>query len=176
MTDEKGPLRRGKERKREESRSKAKRVKENADWARRKRSSTQTPGVVIRGYEFKGTSPREEGHSEGLLESEVVDYVLRRGGFVVHEGDSVDTLTRKRDSEDVAEIFIARILGRHDKYGLERRFFSRRGRPIHAHTFEDGTIIELGVESYNGFVSRTYYVVRGTDFHPVAQHNFRKSQ
>lgn len=166
----------GRERRREDSRTRAKRVKDNADWSRRKGAATQTPGLAVKGYEFRDTAPSPEAEIESeKLEAEVVSYILRRGGFATKEEDTIPTLTRKRDSEDIAEIFIARIMGPDEKYGLDRRFFQKRGRAINAHSLEDGTIIEYGVESYKGFVSRTYYVVRGSVFHPIAQHNFRKT-
>jgi hypothetical protein len=169
MTDQEGP-----ERKRETSRERAKLVKDNADWRKRTGSAAQTPGVAIRGYEFQDDSSTESPKRTSL-EEEVVAYVLRRGGFRTNPEDTVDTLSRMRDSTDVADVFIARILGPDEQYGLKRKFYLRKGRPIHAHTLEDGAVVEYGVESYTGFISRTYYVVRGDVFVPLAQHNFRKT-
>ena len=172
MTNPDGPQ--GRERKKETSRTRAKRVKDNADWRRRTGSAARTPGVAIRGYEFQDDSPRQSSEDSSLAE-EVAAYVLRRGGFRTNPEDTIPTLSRVRDSTDVADVFIARILGPDEQYGLQRKFYSRKGRPIHAHTLEDGTILEYGLENYTGFTSRTYYVVRGDVFVPLAQHNFRKT-
>ena len=169
MNDQEGP-----ERKRETSRERAKRVKDSADWRRRTGSAARTPGLAIRGYEFQDDGASETPE-DSTLEEQVVAYILRRGGFRTNREDTLETLSRKRDSTDVADVFIARIVGMDEQYGLERKFYQRRGRPIHAHTLEDGTILEYGVESYSGYASRTYYIVRGSAFEPLAQHNFRKT-
>jgi len=70
---------------------------------------------------------------------------------------------------------MARILGPDEKYGLERKFFFKKRPALHAHRFPDGTVIEVGLQSYSGYVSRTYYVVDGNEFRPFAQDNFRKT-
>jgi hypothetical protein len=165
----------GFEKRKEIARMRAKKLKENAEMARRKQQGiSQTPGVSVKGYEFTDDSPEERISDD--LESMVTDYILRRGGFLVEAEDAkvMSILARKREP-DVAATFIAKITGTDEKYGLARKFFPKRNRSIKASKFEDGTIIEYGIESYKAFVSRTYYVVRGWEFYPFAQHNYRKS-
>jgi hypothetical protein len=101
----------------------------------------------------------------------VIEYLQRKGGFEITEDQLVDTLSKKRDSEDVMEVQIARIRGLHEKWGLDRRFLSRS---VIAHRFENGTVFEHTLISYGGYVSRTYYVVEGNEFRAFAQRNFRQ--
>jgi len=172
LTDDKDST--GWERKKEQSRARAKRLKENVEAARRKHLGvSQTPGVKVKGYEFQDSSP-DDTNSEDL-QSIVTSYILRRGGFEVVGEDAkvMNILTRERNS-DVASIHIARITGLDEKYGLARKFFAKRNESVKASQLEDGAIIEYGLESYKGFVSRTYYVVRGWEFSPFVQHNYRK--
>lgn len=102
----------------------------------------------------------------------VLAYVLNKGGFEISDKHLVEKISNKRDSEDVMEIRIARIVGLHEKWGLNRRFISR---PVYAHRLENGTVIEHSLLSYGGFESRTYYVVCGNEFQAFAQWNFRKT-
>ncbi|MGY5853802.1 MAG: hypothetical protein RTU92_09570 [Candidatus Thorarchaeota archaeon] len=163
----------GLEKKKEQSRARAKTLKDNVTIAKRRREGpSQTPGVKVVGYEF--TSTRRE--SEDSPESEVTAYILRRGGFLVRgEEAAVAEISRKADRSEVAEVYIARIKGLDEKWGLSRKFYQRHGKTVFAHRFEDGTILEYSVESYKGYVSRTYYIVRGQEFHPFAQHNYKKT-
>ena len=101
----------------------------------------------------------------------MTDYLLRRGGFEIANEPLVNSISKKRDSEDVMEIQIARIMGFHEKWGFDRRFISKS---IYAHRFENGSVFEQSLISYGGYVSRTYYVVEGNDFRAFAQWNFRK--
>jgi hypothetical protein len=105
------------------------------------------------------------------LKEEVTEYLLKKEGFLVTEGVSVDKLSKRSDSADVMEVQIARVTGLHEKWGLERTFLSRS---IFAHRFEDGAVFEHSLISYGGYVSRTYYVVGGNEFRAFAQRNFRK--
>lgn len=102
----------------------------------------------------------------------VLSYVLNHGGFEVSDEHLVERISKKRDNEDVMEVRIARVIGLHEKWGLDRRFISRS---IYAHRFENGAIIEHSLLSYRGFESRTYYVVEGRKFRTFAQWNFRKT-
>jgi hypothetical protein len=153
-------------------------VRDNARWARRKGTSRQqTPGVKIVGSPlFDGPSEKplrfEEDES---IESLVTSYVLGRGGIAITDQTTVPTIYNKTDSKDVSEVIIARILGPHEKWGLERNFFFRGRQSIHAHRLQDGTVIEVGLQSYSGYVSRTYYIVDGNEFRAFVQYNFRKT-
>jgi len=164
----------GLERKKEQARKRAKDVRDGALFARRKRERTLTPGVKIVGSRLLdgGSEDTERSNLENKLKHEVTDYLLRRGGFEVTEEMLVDTRSNKRDTEDVMDIQIARIIGFHEKWGLDRRFLSKS---IFAHRFENGVIFEHSLISYGGYVSRTYYVVEGNEFRAFAQRNFRKS-
>ena len=104
----------------------------------------------------------------------VMDYLLRKGGFEISEKQFTDVLSKKRDTVDVMDIQIARILGLHEKWGLDRRFITR-SESIYAHRFENGAIFEQSLISYGGYVSRTYYIVEGNNFRAFAQWNFNKS-
>lgn len=106
-----------------------------------------------------------------MLKEVVTEYLLKKGGFLVTEGVSIDKLSKRSDSEDVMEIQIARITGLHDKWGLDRTFLSKS---IFAHRFENGSVFEYSLLSYGGYVSRTYYVVDGNEFRAFVQQNFRK--
>ena len=164
------------EKRKEMSRTRAKKLKENAEMARRKQQGvSQTPGVKVKGYEFQDDTA--EITTSDDLQSIVASYILRRGGFLVEGEDAkvMSILARKKEP-DVAATFIAKITGTDEKYGLARKFFPKRNRSIKASKFEDGTVIEYGVESYKGFASRTYYVVKGWEFYPFVQHNYRKNE
>lgn len=160
------------ERKKEQARKRAKAVRESALFSQKKRQRALTPGVKIIGSSVlsndTGLSERKQE-----LKREITYYVLKRGGFEIKEETSTDTLSKKRDSKDVMKVVIARIAGFDSQWGLDRKFLSES---IHAHRFEDGSIIEYSLESYGGYVSRTYYVVDGLRFSAFAQHNFRKDQ
>jgi hypothetical protein len=162
----------GLERKKEAARKRAKSVRESAIFAKRKRERTLTPGVKIIGSRLF-EDDAESSTSEVNLEEDVKSYILERGGFVVTGENKVDTLTLKRDSEDVMNVRLSRIVGFHDRWGLDRKFFSSS---IHAHRFEDGAIIEYSLQSYGGYISRTYYVVDGNEFRAFVQHNYRKER
>ncbi|NHJ12739.1 MAG: hypothetical protein EAX95_03645 [Candidatus Thorarchaeota archaeon] len=160
------------ERKKEQARKRAKAVRESAMFSRKKRERTLTPGVRIIGSSlFEDDKDAVEENEK--LEGAVASFVLRKGGFAVTEETSVDTLSKMRDCEDVMSIMIAKIVGLDDRWGLDRKFISNS---IHAHRFEDGVVIEYSLESYGGFVSRTYYVVDGLTFRAFAQHNYRKAE
>jgi hypothetical protein len=109
------------------------------------------------------------------LEELVTHYVLERGGIAISGPETVPTIYNKVNSEDVSEVIIARILGPHEKWGLERNFFFRGRQSIHAHRLPNGTVVEVGLQSYSGYVSRTYYIVDGNEFRAFVQYNFRKS-
>jgi hypothetical protein len=164
----------GWERKKEISRKRAKQLKENVETARRKHLGvSQTPGVKVKGYEFQDNSSEDTSPED--LQSIVTSYILRRGGFeVVGEDAKVMSILSRKREPDVAATYIVKITGTDEKYGLARKFFPKRNRSVKASKFEDGTIIEYGIESYKGFVSRTYYVVKGWEFYPFVQHNYRK--
>ncbi|MHA1951359.1 MAG: hypothetical protein ACW987_16010 [Candidatus Thorarchaeota archaeon] len=99
-----------------------------------------------------------------------------KGGIEISDQTTVPTIYNSDDSDEVSEVIIARILGPHEKWGLERNFFFRGRRSIHAHRLQDGTVIEVGLQSYSGFVSRTYYIVDGNEFRAFVQYNFRKTE
>jgi hypothetical protein len=162
----------GFERKKEQARKRAKAVRESAIIAKRRRERTLTPGVKIVGSSIleKGAET-EDSSTEGDLEQVVLSYLLKRGGFLVTEEQPVDKISKKRDSEDVMEVQIARVNGLHEQWGLDRKFISKS---IYAHRFEDGAVFEQSLLSYGGYVSRTYYVVERNEFRAFAQHNFRK--
>lgn len=153
-------------------------MKDNAQWARRHGTSRQqTPGVKIIGSPLFDSPSEDTTKSvvDDSMESIVTSYILRKGGIVISEATTIPTIYNKADSKDVSEVIIARILGPHEKWGLDRKFFFRNRQSIHAHRLQDGTVIEVGLHSYTGFVSRTYYVVDGTEFRAFAQDNFRKT-
>ena len=164
------------EKKKEAARKRAKSVRDNARWARRKGTSCQqTPGVKIIGSSvLDGPSKKSSSRSDESLESLVTSYVLRKGGIAITEQTTIPTIYNKVDSKDVSEIIMARIFGLDEKWGLERKFFFRGRQSIHAHRLQNGTVIEVGLQSYSGFVSRTYYIVDGNKFRAFAQDNFRK--
>lgn len=162
----------GFERKKEQARKRAKAVRESAIIARRRKERSLTPGVKV-----IGSTILEKG--EGNVESDIRDelrqtvlaYLLKRGGFQITEERQIDKISKKPDSKDVMETQIAKIMGLHEQWGLDRKFISKS---IFAHRFENGTIFEHSLVSYGGYVSRTYYVVEGNEFIAIAQHNFRK--
>lgn len=163
----------GMERKKEKSRKRAKAVRESAIFTQRKHQRSLTPGVKIVGSrlldgESQGTDKTETNDE---LQHAVTEYLLSKGGFQIAEENLVDTISKKRDTEDVMDIQIARIMGFHEKWGLDRRFLSKS---IYAHRFENGAVFEHSLISYGGYVSRTYYVVEGNEFRAFAQRNFRK--
>jgi len=164
------------ERKKEEARRRAKSVHDNARWARKTGTTRQrTPGVKIIGRpQFAGPKGSKKTAGESL-ESIVLSYILRKNGIAITEPTTIPTIYRKVDTTDVSEVMLARILGPDEKYGLERKFFFKSRQSIHAHRLPDGTVIEVGFQSYSGFVSRTYYVVDGNEFRAFAQDNFRKT-
>jgi len=165
------------EKKKEESRRRAKIVADNARWARKTGTSRQmTPGVKVVGAPLFRDPPEEsKKKSYELLEDLVLAYILRKKGIAITDQTTIPTIYRKVEDVEVADVMIARILGLDEKYGLERKFFFRSRQAIHAHRFPDGTVIEVGLQSYSGYVSRTYYVVEGTEFRAFAQDNFRKT-
>ena len=164
------------ERKKEAARRRAKSVSDNARWARKTGTTRQrTPGVKIVGAPiFAGPEDSKKTAGESL-ESMVLSYILRKNGIEITEQTTIPTIYRKVDTTDVSEVIIARILGPDEQYGLERKFFFKSRKSLHAHRFPDGTVIEVGLQSYSGFVSRTYYVVDGNEFRAFVQDNFRKT-
>jgi len=152
-------------------------VRDNARWARRKGTSRQqTPGVKIVGSPLFDDPPEEsKSRIDESLESMVTSYILRKGGIAITEQTTIPTIYNKVDSQDVSEVIIARISGPDEKWGLERKFFFRGRKSIHAHRLQNGTVVEVGLQSYSGFVSRTYYIVDGTEFRTFAQDNYRKT-
>ncbi|TFG28557.1 hypothetical protein EU528_11050 [Candidatus Thorarchaeota archaeon] len=165
------------EKKKEESRRRAKSVRDNAMWARKTGTSRQmTPGVKVVGAPLFRDDPKDtKKESEVSLESMVLAYILRKNGIEITEQTTTPTIYRKVEDAEVADVMIARILGPDEKFGLDRKFFFKSRQSFHAHRFPDGTVIEVGLQSYSGYVSRTYYVVDGTEFRPFAQDNFRKT-
>ena len=165
------------ERKKEEARKRAKSVRDNAIWARRTGTSRQvTPGVKIVGASIFRDEPSEsKKESDTSLESLVLEYILRKKGIAITEPTTVPTIYRKVKDAEVADVMLARILGPDEQYGLERKFFFKSRQALHAHRFPNGTVIEVGLQSYSGYVSRTYYVVDGNEFRAFAQDNFRKT-
>jgi hypothetical protein len=165
------------ERKKEESRKRAKSVRNNAKWARKTGTSRQmTPGVKVIGAPLfaEPSEDKKESHEESL-ESIVLAYILRKKGIAITEPTTIPTIYRKVEDAEVADVTIARILGPDEKWGLERNFFYKNRQAIHAHRLPDGTVVEVGLQSYSGYVSRTYYVVDGNEFRAFAQDNFRKT-
>ena len=165
------------EKKKEESRRRAKSVADNARWARKTGSSRQmTPGVKVIGAPLFRDGPEEsKKESTQSMESMVLAYILRKNGIAITEQTTIPTIYRKVEDVEVADVMIARILGPDEQYGLDRKFFFKSRQAFHAHRFPDGTVIEVGLQSYSGYVSRTYYVVDGTEFRAFAQDNFRKT-
>lgn len=165
------------EKKKEESRRRAKSVSDNARWARKTGTSRQmTPGVKIVGAPLFRDDPEESKKaSDESLVSLVLAYILRKNGIAITEQTTIPTIYRKEIDVEVADVMIARILGPDEKFGLDRKFFFKSRQSFHAHRFPDGTVIEVGLQSYTGYVSRTYYVVDGTEFRAFAQDNFRKT-
>ena len=165
------------EKKKEESRRRAKSVAENARWARKTGTSRQiTPGVKIVGAPLFRDEPTESRkESDESLEDFVLAYILRKSGIKITDQTTVPTIYRKVKDAEVADVMIARIQGPDEKFGLNRKFFLKSRQSFHAHRFPDGTVIEVGLQSYSGYVSRTYYVVDGTEFRAFAQDNFRKT-
>ena len=163
------------EHKKEQARQRAKKVRGSAIIAKRRGERSLSPGVRVIGSRLlegdKEGSPEEAMIYQ--LQQEVTDYLLKRGGFEIAEDVLLDTLSNKRDSDDIMDVRIARVVGFHDRWGLDRRFTRESA---HAHRFEDGTIFEYSLTSYGGYASRTYYVVEGSQFRAFAQHNFRKSE
>ena len=131
-----------------------------------------TPGVKIVGSKFLDNKSKTPSEVESDLKHAVIEYLLRKGGFEITEERLTDTISKKRDTEDVMEVQIARVDGFDEKWGLARKFLHKS---LYAHRFSDGTIIEHSLISYGGYVSRTYYVVEGNSFRAFAQHNFRKT-
>ncbi|MHA2302642.1 MAG: hypothetical protein ACXACD_16980 [Candidatus Thorarchaeota archaeon] len=164
----------GLERKREQARQRAKRVRESAIIAKRRGEKSLSPGIRVVGSRLldgnKGSSAEKPTMIQ--LQLEVTDYLMGRGGFEITEEVLVDILSKKRDNDDIMDVRIARVVGFHDRWGLDRKFTRESA---HAHRFEDGTIFEHSLTSYGGYASRTYYVVEGSQFRAFAQHNFRKS-
>lgn len=162
----------GLERKKEQARKRAKAVRDSAIFTRKGGGRSLTPGVKIVGSRvFDGDSEKPVG-VESDLKQAVTEYLLRKGGFEITQERLIETISKKRDSEDVMEVQIARIDGFDEKWGLARKFLHKS---LFAHRFSDGIIIEHSLISYGGFVSRTYYVVEGNNFHAFAQQNFRKT-
>jgi hypothetical protein len=163
------------ERKKEQARQRAKRVRESGIIARRRGESSLSPGVKVIGSRLLDADEEKtaSADSQSKLLQDVTNYLLKRGGFLITEAVLVDTLSKKRDSDDVMDVRIAKIVGFHDRWGLDRKFTRESA---HAHRFEDGTIFEHSLTSYRGYESRTYYVVDGSHFRAFAQHNFRKDE
>ncbi|MGY5872800.1 MAG: hypothetical protein RTV72_11180 [Candidatus Thorarchaeota archaeon] len=165
------------EKKKEESRKRAKSVADNARWARKTGTSRQmTPGVKVIGAPLFRDEPEDSKKAtDESLESIVLTYILRKKGISITEPTTIPTIYRKVKDVEVAEVMIAQIHGPDEKWGLDRKFFFKSRQSFHAHRFPDGTVIEVGLQSYSGYVSRTYYVVDGTEFRAFAQDNFRKT-
>ena len=165
------------EKKKEESRKRAKSVTNNARWARKTGTSRQiTPGVKVIGASLFRDEPEEsKKKSVESLESIVLDYIMRKKGIAITEPTTIPTIYRKVEDVEVAEVMIAQIHGPDEKWGLDRKFFFKSRPSFHAHRFPNGTVIEVGLQSYSGYVSRTYYVVDGNEFRAFAQDNFRKT-
>jgi hypothetical protein len=163
------------EHKKEQARQRAKRMRETAITAKRRGERSLSPGVRVIGSKL--LEGDKEGSTEKAmihqLQQEVTDYLLKRGGFEITEEVLLDTLSKKRDNDDIMDVRIARVIGFHDRWGLDRKFTRESA---YAHRFEDGTIFEHSLTSYGGYASRTYYVVEGFQFRAFAQHNFRKSE
>jgi hypothetical protein len=165
-------LEQGLERKKEQARKRAKVVRDSAIFTKKGGGRSLTPGVKIVGSRLFDGDSEEPTTIESDLKQAVTEYLLRKGGFKITEERLIDTISKKRDSEDVMEVQIARIDGFDEKWGLTRKFLHKS---LFAHRFSNGTIIEHSLISYGGFVSRTYYVVEGNNFHAFAQRNFRKT-
>lgn len=165
------------EKKKEESRRRAKSIADNARWARKTGTSRQrTPGVKVIGASLFRDEPKEsKTESDGSLEDLVLSYILRKSGIAITEQTTIPTIYRKVEDVEVAEVMIAQIHGPDEKWGLDRKFFFKSRPSFHAHRFPDGIVIEVGLQSYSGYVSRTYYAVDGTEFRAFAQDNFRKT-
>lgn len=165
------------EKKKEESRRRAKSVRDNAKWARKTGTSRQiTPGVKVIGAPlFKDTPEESKEESGESLESIVLAYILRKNGIAITDQTTIPTIFRKVKDVEVADVMIAQIHGLDEKWGLARKFFFKSRPSFHAHRFPDGAVIEVGLQSYSGYVSRTYYVVDGNEFRAFAQDNFRKT-
>jgi hypothetical protein len=163
------------ERKKEQARQRAKRVRESGIIARRRGESSLSPGVKVVGSRLLDADDEKTANadSQSKLLQDVTSYLLKRGGFLVTEEVHVDTLSKKRDSNDVMDVRIAGLVGFHDRWGLDRKFTRES---THAHRFEDGTIFEYSLTSYGGYQSRTYYVVDEYHFRAFAQHNFRRNE
>jgi len=165
------------EKKKEESRKRAKSVADNARWARKTGTSRQmTPGVKVIGAPLFRDEPEDsKKETDESLESIVLTYILRKKGIEITEQTTVPTIYRKVKDAKVADVMIAQIHGPDEKWGLDRKFFFKSRPSFHAHRFPNGTVIEVGLQSYSGYVSRTYYVVDGNEFRAFAQDNFRKT-
>ena len=149
-------------------------MRDSGTIARRRGERSLSPGVKVIGSRLldensDGVVKEDSGNQ---LQMAVTEYLLNRGGFEIKEESLIDTLSKKRDSDDVMDVRIARIIGFHDRWGLDRKFTRESA---HAHRFEDGVIFEYSLKSYGGYESRTYYVVLGSQFRAFAQHNFRRS-
>jgi hypothetical protein len=131
-----------------------------------------TPGVKIVGSRLLDGAPQgtDKSGTNDELQHTVTEYLLNKGGFQITEENLVDAISKKRDTEDVMDIQIARIDGFHEKWGLDRKFLHKS---LYAHRFSDGVVIEHSLISYGRYVSRTYYVVEGNEFRAFAQRNFR---
>ena len=165
------------EKKKEESRRRMKSVRDNATWARKTGTSRQmTPGVKVIGAPLFRDEPEDsKKEPEKSLESIVLDYVVRKKGIAISDQTTIPTIYRKVKDVEVADVMIAQIHGLDEKWGLDRKFFYKSRPSFHAHRFPDGAVIEVGLQSYSGYVSRTYYVVDGNEFRAFAQDNFRKT-
>ena len=165
------------EKKKEESRRRMKSVRDNARWARKTGTSRQmTPGVKVIGASlFRDEHEESKTEPEESLESIVLDYVLRKKGIAISDQTTTPTIYRKVKDVEVADVMIAQIHGLDEKWGLDRKFFYKSRPSFHAHRFPNGAVIEVGLQSYSGYVSRTYYVVDGNEFRAFAQDNFRKT-
>jgi len=107
------------ERKKEEARRRAKSVSDNARWARKTGTTRQ----------------RTPG--------------VKIIGAPIFAGPDDSKKTAGESDAEVADVMIARILGPDEKWGLERKFFFKSRQSLHAHRFSDGTVIEVGLQSYN---------------------------
>ena len=152
-------------------------VRDNARWARKTGTSRQmTPGVKVIGVPlFRDETEESKKDPEESLESIVLSYVLRKNGIAISDQTTIPTIYRKVKDVEVADVMIAQIHGLDEKWGLDRKFFYKSRPSFHAHRFPDGAVIEVGLQSYSGYVNRTYYVVDGNEFRSFAQDNFRKS-
>ena len=93
----------------------------------------------------------------------MASYILEKGGLLITEENKVDELSKKRDSEDVMNVRIARIAGFHERWGLDRKFFSSsilahpKSRCLDLKEPEPPSFSDIGrVSTYLGFLILFY--------------------